>query len=459
MFSLASKIFHPRKSRNIRLGSDRLSNSRLSAIDEHRNLDETMAQPNSMDLIYKSLRLVPEFDGNPHILTRFINLCDQLVLAHITGEPGKELENVALLNGILNKVSGSAARLINSNGIPNTWQGIRNALINNFADHRDETALYSDLSLETQGSSTPQEFYERCQNLFSTIMTYVSLHETLGTTVEAKRALYQKLTLQAYLRGLKDPLGSRIRCMRPESMEKALEFVQEELNTLYMQERSGTSSRKDWQQPISNAAKFNLPLNNFNPRFNNGQYGQTRPIFNMPGPSRPNPMQAQPHQGWRPNPNSQQPPRGPTRTQQMFRAPPQNYNAQSNTFRLPFRPQPQQSFNFGNAPRPTPMSGVSNFAERRLPMTGHDWRKHGNPPPTNYFKTREINFNEFDGYDNYYCDDYDSYSDYYNDFYSYDQYPDYYSCDQYSYQEPPVVEEIPPSDENFQKDSKSEKPK
>lgn len=425
----------------------------------------TSTPTNSMDMIYKSLRLVPDFDGNPHILTRFINLCDQLVLAFFSTGPGHELSNLALINGILNKISGSAARLINSNGIPETWQGVRSALINNFADHRDETALYSDLSLETQGLSTPQEFYERCQNLFSTIMTYVSLHESVSTTIEAKRSLYQKLTLQAYLRGLKDPLGSRIRCMRPESMEKALEFVQEELNTLYMQERSGgTSSRKDWQQPISNTPRFNnLPMNSFVPGQSNG-FGlapMKQPIFSMPGPSRQIPMQVQPYQAWRPNPILQsQPPRGPTRTQQMFRAPPQNYNPQSNTFRMPYRPQPQQSHNFGNISRPTPMSGVSHFVEKRLPLTGHDWQKHGNPPPTNYFKSREVNFNESDGYDNYYCDDYNNYPECYQEYYSCEQYPESYSYEQYSYPEPSVVEEVVPAfDGNFQQESKSEKPK
>lgn len=183
----------------------------------------------------------------------------------------------------------------------------------------------------------------------------------------------------------------------------------------------------------------------------------------MPGPSRPNPMQASPNQGWRPNPTFQpQPSSGSTRTQQMFRAPPQNYSAQNNAFRMPFRP-PQQPINFGNAPRSTPMSGVSNYVERRLPstgMSGHDWRKHGNPPPTNYFKTREINFNDFDGYDNYYCDEYDSFPEYYQDYYPCEQYPDYYSYDQYSHSEPPVVEEVDQtSDKNFQKELKLEKPK
>lgn len=414
-----------------------------------------------MDMIYKSLRLVPDFDGNPHILTRFINLCDQLVLTYFSTEPGSELPNQALINGILNKVSGSAARLINSNGIPDNWHGIRSALVNNFADHRDETALYSDLSLETQGSSTPQEFYERCQNLFSTIMTYVSLHERIGTTIEAKRSLYSKLTLQAYLRGLKDPLGSRIRCMRPESMERALEFVQEELNTLYMQERSGgTPSKKEWQQPVLKTPQFNLPLNNFAPRPSDGPgLGQSRPNFNMPTPPRP----ALPPQGWRPNP-MQFRPQGPSRTLQMFRAPPQNYNPQNNAFRMP-QPQPQQSFKFGNQQRPTPMSGVSHYVEKRLPLTGHDWRKHGNPPPTNYFKTRELNFNEFDesGYDNSYYWDYNMYSDFsgpaYHEDYYYPCEPEYYPG-QYSYPESPVVEELKEEkDENFQKESSSEKPK
>lgn len=183
-----------------------------------------------LDIITKALRLLPDFDGNPNVLTRFVKLCDQLVAECVSRE--NQFNNLILINGILNKISGPAARLINSNGIPETGAGIRNALVNNFADQRDETSLYNDLALLTQGSSTPQEFYEKCQNLFSTIMTYISLHETVDTTIESKRDLYKKLTLQAFIRGLKDPLGYRIRCMRPETIEKALEFVHEEMNTL-----------------------------------------------------------------------------------------------------------------------------------------------------------------------------------------------------------------------------------
>lgn len=388
--------------------------ARRYILDSHRNIDSNLDSnlnnsfnlnmSHDPDVIFKALRLVPEFDGNPNILTRFINICDQIVLQYASAEPGSELSNLCLLNGILNKITGSAASTINSNGIPDTWTGIRSALINNFSDQRDETALYNDLSLATQGNKSPQEFYDQCQTLFSTIMTYVTLHETLQTTIEAKRTLYKKVTMQAFVRGLKEPLGSRIRCMRPETIEKALEYVQEELNIMYLQQRNDPP--KNNTQNTSKATSHNIVLNT---------PSAMRPVPNWPVPVEPRYYQPQP-QGFRFNsPNAQpqafkfnsQQNRFPSRTQQMFRAPPPNYNPQSNVFRLPPRPNPQQNFNV------KPMSGVQHFTPKPM-ISGHDWRKSGNPPPTNYFKSREVNLNEFYSPDYSYYTDYPDY-DYYTD--------------------------------------------
>lgn len=407
-------------------------------------------------MVFKALRLVPDFDGNPHVLTRFIKLCDELV--EEIGA-GNRTNLIALLNGILNKVTGPAARLINSNGIPDDWDGIRQALINNFADQRDETALYNDLALLTQGNNSPQEFYEKCQSLFSTIMTYVSLHETVDTTVKSKRTLYQKLTLQAYLRGLKDPLGSRIRCMRPETIEKALEFVHEETNILYMQNRSQLApDRKPQQslQPPRYTQEFLMP---YQPRSN---------TFNVPGASRAQPMFQPGQQYYKPHFGSfpQMNQAGPSRTQQMFGARPPSYNLQGNAFRPPTRIPLQQAYGAAPSP-PRPMSGVSHFVPKNLPPSGfnpgHDWRKFGNPPPSNYFKTREMNMNEcFEPtYDNYDFDQYQGYDMYnFHEQYYYDndqiQYPEitYDNSDNATYPGPAATES-----EDFQKAPKSDKPK
>lgn len=333
-----------------------------------------------MDTILKALRLVPEFDGNPNVLARFIRLCDQLVETYGNADP---LSNLCLLNGILNHITGPAARTINSNGIPGSWEGIKNTLINNFTDQRDETTLYNDLAIQTQGASSPQEFYDRCQTLFSTIMTYVALHESVLTTIEAKRDLYRKLTMQSFVRGLKEPLGSRIRCMRPNTIEKALEYVQEELNTIYLQQRN------------DNLPKINTNAYNYKPPVHNPMPNAHVPrpfAFNMPKFSN---MPPPPQHRFAYNSNPHQPPRMPTRTQQMFSAPVPNYNPRSNVFRVPYRP----TNNFSK-----PMSGVSHFAPRVLAPNAHDWSKQGNPPPSNYFKTRDVNVNECDTYYNNYYD-------------------------------------------------------
>lgn len=415
----------------------------------------------TIDEIYKALRIVPEFDGNTNVLTRFIRLCDQLVQTYVSQDPGRELINLALLNGILNKVTGPAARLINTNGVPETWEGIRSSLINNFSDQRDETSLYNDLALLTQGNSTPQEYYEKCLSLFATIMTYVSLHETVQSTIESKRSLYKKLTLQSYLRGLRDPLGSRIRCMRPDTIEKALEFVHEEMNTLYMQQRNEQLPAKKTQPqlPIPPMKPFNpvmspMPMNMFTP---------IQKPFNssMPGPSRSNmimPVQRSQNM-WRPNFNQSSQFQGPSRTQQMFGARPPNYNTQNNAFRTQSNFQPKGP-NTNDTPKP--MSGVSHYVSRPMPMRSHDWTKSGNPPPSNYFRSREINLNEcyeYPYYEPYYDD---RYEEYHCDFY---EQPNYTHYDMSMAQQPTCADTYgstseetqtnvtTPNEENFQKDS------
>lgn len=81
-------------------------------IYRHIGSQETKEQvmADDLDIIYKSLRLVPEFDSNLRVLTRFTNICNQLVFAHFKATPGNYLNNLAVINGILNKFTGPAAR-------------------------------------------------------------------------------------------------------------------------------------------------------------------------------------------------------------------------------------------------------------------------------------------------------------------------------------------------------------
>lgn len=320
------------------------------------------------DKIWRALRLVPEFDGNSHVLIRFLDICDQIVLTYVDPAPGNELNNSAVFNGILNKITGHAAKTLAANGIPTDWQSIRTTLINTFSDHRDESTLYTDLSMLVQGSDTPHVFYERVQHLLTTIMTYVQLHENISTTIEAKRTLYKKLALQTYTRGLSEPLGSRIRCMRPESLEKALEFAQEELNVLYLQNKNPQSSRKPTPNNKFSFSPFNVPLlhrqpqnlNTFNAQFpaNQHNFGLQQLPNNFSNNFRVNPQNNFRFNSMNLNSNNRPQGQWLTKTQQMMRALPRSNMSTG------FKIQPRTYQN-----HPQPMSGVSHPVARALPPT------------------------------------------------------------------------------------------
>lgn len=388
------------------------------------NMAPLQPQVDYTDRIYKALRLVPEFDGNSNVLIRFLNICDQLVLTYVNPAPGNELNNYAMLNGILNKVKGPAARTLATNGVASDWNGIRNALINSFSDHRDESALYTDLSMLCQGNDTPHVYYERVQNLLNTIMTYVELHDEVSTTVEAKRTLYKKLALQTYLKGLKEPLGSRIRCMRPPTLEKALEFAQEELNVMYLQNKEPRKFPPVYSQNASrsNPTQFLVPRPAFVPQM--PPPNVTRPIYSLQQPNTPN----------RP------PYQGPSRTQQMFGALPRS--DMSTGFKIQPRPQPMNSFQN----RPTPMSGVSHPVARTLPPISR------NVAP--YQPQREMHSNE--AYETYDPNTYDDYNQ------EYPEYPGFVSndCDNPQMTDPQQLDydQTQQTEQDFPPDSKPNSP-
>ncbi|CAH2240148.1 jg20695 [Pararge aegeria aegeria] len=185
---------------------------------------------------------------------------------------------------------------------------------------------------------------------------------------------------------------------------------------MYLQSRNDhMPEKKPTSQPLPLS---NHPIRNFN---SNPIVPFFKPMnLNMPSPSRPQYMhQAPPQFNQFRLPISQ--PRGPTRTQHMFSAPLPGNNQRSAVFKLP--PKPHGS---------TAMSGVSHFANKPLPHSGWNWAKQGNPPPSNYFKARDVNLNECSNYVDYYK--YPDHYDYYYDPNDGIDYSDqYYDCYPYEF--------------------------
>lgn len=311
-----------------RLFEDNINSVTMSV--RNTNVNPNVTNPAAAE-VFKSeyLNCIPEFDGNPNELGRYLSVCESILTSFYDHARPDSFHNIYLLNSIISRLKGNARLVINIQDVT-SWNELKIILTRNFADQRDETCLNRDLVLMKQlPNEKVQQFYDRVLNILNLLCSYVNCHETTDPAKQLKRELYQNLALKTFLSGLREPLGTTIRCMKPTSLAQAMQFVTQEDNALYFQTFSGKNSVK----PPEIARNFSNENNvigkhNWFPNANQRSHN--------PFPSQPIHLQ--------PRHNIQQ--RFPTNIP-AFRTPQQNRNV--------FRPNPQYR-NFSN---PTPMSGVS----------------------------------------------------------------------------------------------------
>lgn len=284
----------------------------LSLQDENEDSIQTANNSNSISLAsvmeFKTeyLNCVPTFSGNPGELNEFIASADSIVNTFCDRQNPNNFLNTYIFRSIQNKLVGNAKIAVNTQTCT-TWEDLKLALSRNFSDQRDEVCLIRDLVLTKQNNLTPLQYYEKCIHLLNLLCSYVDSHETLATSKETKRTLYNNLTLKTFLAGLKEPLGSSVRAMRPGTLQIALQYINEENNIRYCQKDVSTK--------------------NFNPSV---PIGNNRSSF----PSQPIKYETRPVQ------------RNYPTNSQVFKKPPQPQNKNV------FRPNP----NYRPDYKPTPMS-------------------------------------------------------------------------------------------------------
>lgn len=348
-------------------------------IDENLS-DNTMSFNNSVNsnsaagatavpaLDIKNLSMVPNFDGNPTRLTRFINASESILNRYFDTNDLNNFQNTIIMNSLLNKLEGRAEEVVAIYG-SNSWNDIKSALIKNFGDQRDENCLNQDLvNLKQKHNEMPSQFYERVLHLLNTICNYVDLHSSV-TERQSKRDFFKKQALKTFLAGLKDPLGPIIRAMRPTSLTEAMQFITEEDNIRYYQ-RSNHGNFETGKQSIQTSVVKNsvTPLQKFERTSNRPQFqSQYRP------------------------PQFQS---NPIHIQRQTNPPPQRFPTNSQVFGKPinvWKPNP----NAVPQPKPTPMSITSRNttqSQTRPPFQNYH-QNYGQRPKTNnheLFNTEQV---------------------------------------------------------------------
>lgn len=375
---------------NIKLQLEPSTDSASQSEEVIKKINQTLSQVensaagtllNNLDIFFESneidmtqqfkpeyLKCVPDFDGNPNDLNRYLAVCQSIIDAfYVTNQPNN-FQNVYLLNCIIGKLTGNAKLILGTQNVQ-TWEELKIILSRHFADQRDEACLNRDLvMLRQQNSEKPYQFYERILHILNLLCSFVNIHEADDNAKNLKRNLYNNLALKTFLSGLKEPLGTTVRCMRPKDLPEALQFVTAEYNTQYFQNLSKIPNQRQPTQyfmPTNNQnfthTRPTLPFNTYTPQrsFNNNQ--STFP--SQPVPIRPNynkipqrfPTNAQVFKNrsnqtnvFKPNPNKQFPPPTPMsintrQTNNTFRP---NYTSYKPQFKNHFQSQANQQPNF-----------------------------------------------------------------------------------------------------------------
>jgi hypothetical protein len=207
----------------------------------------------------KDLRdMIPEYDGDQSTLFDFIEAVNFAI------ENVPENQQNAIIFIIKSKLVGKARKFISSRQL-REWNDIKDLLISHYGDCRDTEGLLYDLTSTFQKSNeTPRAFAQRIENLLTKIRSSVALNNELNQAARnALNSSHEKIALKAFLAGLSDPLGSIIRCQKPNTLEQAEQFLIEEENITYL--KNFKNSKPSLHNQVNNkiVPKENYPRHSY----------------------------------------------------------------------------------------------------------------------------------------------------------------------------------------------------
>lgn len=229
-----------------------------------------------------AIRFLPTYDGNFKTLNDFITNVEE-VLMMIRGADQTPYGRL-LMRTIRNKIEGRANEVLITEGIPLDWDTIRETLRANFTDKRDESSLLQEIHLIKMKDLSLTRLYEQISEVKLALFNVIETKEREQSVVKAKKESYTKLCLDAFITGVRGPLGAFIRALRPRTLTEAYEEAIKE-RELYFQERkrkqfdqkgSGQEKRRNNtdQGQVVQASTSNNGNRNFNNRFGSNQAPQ-----------------------------------------------------------------------------------------------------------------------------------------------------------------------------------------
>ncbi|KAF6217321.1 hypothetical protein GE061_001675 [Apolygus lucorum] len=229
---------------------------------------------------------IPDFNGEPEILSQFIERCEELIEHFFNDEEPNCYANKVILNNIRAKIKGKAATGI-FNAPLETWDEIKNALIANFDDKRDEEHLILEFGrLRQRQNEDPFEFHVRTSKLFTSLIS--KLKNSTEQYTPATLKLMEKVALRAFLMGLNEDVGRLLITKGPTDLNDAVKILTNEYQFPTLRKKllhqkfpqPSTSTHQPQRQNFVKTKPFQKtnapqPFNKSGPNFNKSSLNKT----------------------------------------------------------------------------------------------------------------------------------------------------------------------------------------
>lgn len=244
--------------------------------------DQAMAIP---VLKKEYLSMVPEFQGEPELLARFIDTAEKLANRFQNPADPDDFQNEFLLNSLIAKVKGPAAEVIYNSKIE-SFADLKEALLQAYSDRRDHLTLELELANMKQGrTENPFKFFERISKILNLIISYISNH----FTNEKQKILTEhakEFALRVFLKGLNEPLGSLMRTKNPATLNLALSTLTNDFQFLDFKQFTPNTSTHSSHSNNTNQFKSNSQRTPHVPRTpsnqNQNQNQTSTPYYTVP---------------------------------------------------------------------------------------------------------------------------------------------------------------------------------
>lgn len=235
------------------------------------------------------IRLIPEFDGNPRNLPRWIESVEQKLTVSKQFVSQTDIPWILpiWLGIIRDKITDKANDALSASHTPLEWDSIKAVLIEYFGDKSDLSSLISKMSNLKQGSNTVIEFYHKSRSLLAEINAKISLNNNTPDQAKAVMATYDTLMKNAFVDGLHDKTSDQTRSGRPQSLMEAYHIASEH------EAATNRRQEKNLRAPPQGGyvKKYFTPQQNFSQRFPTG-------VTNRAQQGPPNTSYRPPQQGY-----------------------------------------------------------------------------------------------------------------------------------------------------------------